>query len=188
MSACNLVWSIFQRQQSKSLPDRSTFGNNLAAGNASTRAISRRDRTATPISCLIEGEEGKFDRGKRDHIQVLLRPSPAYPYFWLFCLLGLYWFQSLPRSLKSQRSDRMPANTHLLPPLLIPQNPDFSQPSPPSETSVFSSPLLLVLVAPGLHLFLASSANRFGQILHEDKHSEAFTALMAIFTPTKSSS
>ena len=82
----------------------------------------------------------------------------------------------------------MLANIHQLPPLLIPQNPDFSQLDPPSEASVFSSPLLLVLlIALGLHLFFASSANRFDQTLHEDKHSEALTALMAIFTPTKSS-
>ena len=82
----------------------------------------------------------------------------------------------------------MNADIHQLPPLLIPQNPDLSQPDPLSEASAFSSPLLLVLLtALGLHLFFASSANRFDQILHEDKHSEALTALMAIFTPTKSS-
>jgi hypothetical protein len=82
----------------------------------------------------------------------------------------------------------MPANVHQLPPLLIPQNPGLSQPDPPSEASVFSSPLLLVLlITLGLRLSFTSSANRFDQILHEDKHSEALTALMAIFTPTKSS-
>ena len=82
----------------------------------------------------------------------------------------------------------MHANAHQLPPLLIPQNPDLSQLDLPSETSVFSSPLLLVLlIALVLHLFFASSANRFDQVLHEDKHSEALTALMAIFTPTRSS-
>ena len=79
----------------------------------------------------------------------------------------------------------MPTNIHHLPPLLI---PDFSQLESPPEPSVLSSPLLLVLlIALGLHLFFASSANRFHQTMHEDKHSEALTALMAIFTPTKSS-
>jgi len=82
----------------------------------------------------------------------------------------------------------MHANIHQLPPLLIPQSLDLSQLDLPSESSVFSSPLLLVLlITLGLHLFFASSANRFDQVLHEDKHSEALTALMAIFTPTRSS-
>jgi len=84
----------------------------------------------------------------------------------------------------------MPTNlkSHLLPPLLTPQNPTLSQFDPPTEPSVFSSPLLLVLlIAMGLYLFCVTSANRFDEILHEDKHSEALTALMAIFTPTKSS-
>ena len=83
----------------------------------------------------------------------------------------------------------MPANTHLLPPLLIPQNPVLSsQPDPPNEASILSSPLLLVLlIALGFYLFCTSSTNRFDEILHEDKHSEALAALMAIFTPTKSS-
>ena len=80
------------------------------------------------------------------------------------------------------------ANIHQLPPLLIPQSLDSSQLDLPSESFVFSSPLLLVLlITLGLHLFFASSANRFDQVLHEDKHSEALTALMAIFTPTRSS-
>jgi len=82
----------------------------------------------------------------------------------------------------------MHANIHQLPPLLIPQSLDLSQSGLPSESSVFSSPLLLVLlITLGLHLFFTSSANRFDKVLHEDKHSEALTALMAIFTPTRSS-
>jgi hypothetical protein len=79
----------------------------------------------------------------------------------------------------------MPANiqSHLLPPLLTP-----SQLDSPTEPSIFSPPLLLaLLVALALYLSCASSANQFDGILHEDKHSEALTALMAIFTPTKSS-
>ena len=83
---------------------------------------------------------------------------------------------------------RMSANTHSLPPLLVPQHPSHSEFDPPTETSVFSSPLLLalliILVFSGLRTIFA---NRFGEILHEDRHSEALTALMAIFTPTKSS-
>jgi len=75
-----------------------------------------------------------------------------------------------------------------LPPLLTPQNHTPPQLNPPTELSVFSMPLLLALLtALGLYLFCTSSANRFNESMHEDKHSEALTALMAIFTPTKSS-
>ena len=82
----------------------------------------------------------------------------------------------------------MPANINSLPPLLVPQNPIPSEPDPPTEFSVFSSPLLLVLlITLGLYLFFTTSANRFDDVLHEHKHSEALTAVMAIFTPTKSS-
>ena len=78
--------------------------------------------------------------------------------------------------------------SHLLPPLLAPQTPRPSQPDPPAELSLFSLPLLLaLLVALCLYLSCISSANRFDEALHEDKHSEALAALMAIFTPTKSS-
>ena len=79
----------------------------------------------------------------------------------------------------------MPANiqSHLLPPLLTPTQVDS-----PTELSIFSPPLLLsLLVALCFYLSCTSSANQFDGILHEDKHSEALTALMAIFTPTKSS-
>jgi len=81
----------------------------------------------------------------------------------------------------------MPTNlqSHWLPPLLTPQSPT---PSQPTELSIFSLPLLLaLLVALGLYLSCTSSANRFDETLHEDRHSEALTALMAIFTPTRSS-
>ncbi|KAF9789630.1 hypothetical protein BJ322DRAFT_548149 [Thelephora terrestris] len=83
----------------------------------------------------------------------------------------------------------MLANTYSLPPLLVPQHPTTSsQLDLPAETSVFSSPLMLaLLIALGLYLFWTISANRFDETLREDKHSEALTALMAIFTPTKSS-
>ena len=82
----------------------------------------------------------------------------------------------------------MPANIHSLPPLLIPQEASLSQPNPPSQVSVLSSPLLTgFLVVLGLYLFYTFFANRFDKTLHEDKHSEALTALMAIFTPTTSS-
>ena len=92
--------------------------------------------------------------------------------------------------LKLRQLTGMPANLqgHLLPPLLTPQYPTLSQLDPPAEISVFSSPLLLgLLIALGFYLFCTTSANRFDEILHEDRHSEALTALMAIFTPTKSS-
>ena len=82
----------------------------------------------------------------------------------------------------------MPADTHQLPPLLIPQNPAIPQPDLPPEASNFSPSLLLaLLVALALYLLFSSSADRFDEILHEDKHSEALAALMAIFTPTTSS-
>lgn len=75
-----------------------------------------------------------------------------------------------------------------MPPLLTPRNPALFQPDPPIELSDLSSPLLLAfLVALGLYLSCASSASRFDETLNEDKHSEALTALTAIFTPTKSS-
>ena len=82
----------------------------------------------------------------------------------------------------------MPANTHQLPPLLILQDPPIPQPDLLPEASTFSPSLLLaLLVALGLYLFFSSSADRFDEILHEDKHSEALAALMAIFAPTTSS-
>ena len=82
----------------------------------------------------------------------------------------------------------MLANTHSLPPLLVPQPATRPQLDPPTEVSMFSSPLLLaLLVALGFSLLWIAFANRFGETLREDKHSEALTALMAIFTPTKSS-
>jgi len=78
--------------------------------------------------------------------------------------------------------------SHPFPPLLTPQNSLPSQLDSPAELSIPSLPLLLaLLVALGLYLFCTSSASRFDETLHEDKHSEALTALMAIFTPTKSS-
>ena len=94
------------------------------------------------------------------------------------------------RSLKfgSQQLAGMLANIHSLPPLLIPQYPTLSEPDPPNEVSILSSPLFLVLlIALGLHMFFTISADRFDETLNEDKHSEALTALMAIFTPTRSS-
>ena len=77
---------------------------------------------------------------------------------------------------------------HPFPPLLTPQNPTLTQLDPPTELSTSSLPLLLaLLVALGLYLFCTSSASRFHETLHEDKHPEVLTALMAIFTPTRSS-
>ena len=77
---------------------------------------------------------------------------------------------------------------HSLPPLLTPQNTAPSQFDRSTEPSVFSLPLLLaLLVTLGLYLFCTSSANRFNETLHADKQSEALAALMAIFTPTRSS-
>ena len=82
----------------------------------------------------------------------------------------------------------MATNIHQLPPLLIPQNPPIPQPDSPPEAFTFSPSLLLaLLIALSLYLFFASSADRFDELLHEDKHSEALAALMAIFTPTTSS-
>jgi len=82
----------------------------------------------------------------------------------------------------------MSANIHLSPPPLIPQFPTLSEPDPSNQASVFPSSLLLVLlIALSLPLFFTASANRFDEILNEDKHSEALAALMTIFTPTKSS-
>jgi len=78
--------------------------------------------------------------------------------------------------------------SHPFPPLLTPQDPTPSQLDPPTELYIPSLPLLLaLLLALGLYLFCKSSANRFNETIHEDKHSEALTALMAIFTPTRSS-
>ena len=82
----------------------------------------------------------------------------------------------------------MPAYTQQLPPLLIPQMPPIPRHDLPPEASTFSPSLLLaLLVASALYLFLSSSADRFDEILHEDKHSEALAVLTAIFTPTTSS-
>ena len=81
----------------------------------------------------------------------------------------------------------MPGNINSIPPLLIPRQSIYSQFDPPTETSDFSSHLLLTLLVLGLYWFWIASANRFDGILREDKHSEALAALMAIFTPTKSS-
>ena len=79
-------------------------------------------------------------------------------------------------------------NANWLPPLLVPQHPAHSQFELPTEASVFSPPLVLaLLVTLGFSLLWIISANRFEETLSEDRHSEALTALMAIFTPTKSS-
>jgi hypothetical protein len=82
----------------------------------------------------------------------------------------------------------MPLNIYLLPPLLVPKNPASSQPGSPTEIYVFSLPLVLaLLVILCLYWLWSTNANRFDEILSEDKHTEALAALMAIFTPTKSS-
>jgi hypothetical protein len=82
----------------------------------------------------------------------------------------------------------MPANVHLLPPLLIPRDSTSSEHLDVSTESIFPLPLLLVLlIILGSYLFWTISANRFDELFCEDKHTEALTALMAIFTPTKSS-
>jgi hypothetical protein len=82
----------------------------------------------------------------------------------------------------------MPANVYSLPPLLVPQHSTHSLFNPPTEVSLFSLPLLFaLLVALVFSVFWITFANRFDETLREDKHSEALTALMAIFTPTKSS-
>ena len=82
----------------------------------------------------------------------------------------------------------MPADSYLLPPLLIPQSSAQYHLDQPTEPSVFSSPLLpTLLITLGFYFFWIVPANRFDELLCEDKHTEALTALMAIFTPTKSS-
>ena len=95
-------------------------------------------------------------------------------------------FLLLLKVLHSIPGQKMLANSRSLPPLLVPQNPT-SQFDPPAETP-FS---LLLLSTPvsilWLYLLWVTTSNRFVEILREDKHSEALTALMAIFTPTKSS-
>ena len=91
------------------------------------------------------------------------------------------------QSLFSLQSSHFHLSDHSLPPLLTPQHPTISQFDPLTEFSISSSSLFLaLLITLGLCSFCIS-ANRFDKILHEDKHSEALTALMAIFTPTKSS-
>lgn len=82
----------------------------------------------------------------------------------------------------------MTANTYSLPPLLVPQHSTYSQFDPPTKGSDSYSPLLLaLLITLGFSLLWAAFSHRFDETLREDKHSEALTALMAIFTPTKSS-
>ena len=92
------------------------------------------------------------------------------------------------QSLFSLQSSHFHLSDHSLPPLLTPQHPTTPQFDPLTEFPTSSSSLFLaLLITLGLCSFCISSANRFDKILHEDKHSEALTALMAIFTPTKSS-
>ena len=82
----------------------------------------------------------------------------------------------------------MPADSYSLPPLLIPRSSAQYHIDQPTESSVFSSPLLpTLLITLGFYFFWIVPANRFDELLCEDKHTEALTALMAIFTPTKSS-
>ena len=90
--------------------------------------------------------------------------------------------------LHSIPGQKMPANSHSLPPLLVPQNPTSSQFDPPAETTGFSLLLFSALfIVVWFYSLRIVTSNRFVEILREDKHSEALTALMAIFTPTKSS-
>ena len=92
------------------------------------------------------------------------------------------------QSLFSSQSSHLDLPHRSLPPLLTPQNPISTQLDLPTELFISPFPLLLaLLIVLGLYLSCISSASRFDETLHEDKHSEALTALMAIFTPTKSS-
>lgn len=80
----------------------------------------------------------------------------------------------------------MLANFHSLPPLLLPLW-DLAPSESDTSTRIFPLSLLVALLTILGTLIWTIFANKFDEILCEDKQSEALTALIAIFTPTKSS-